>query len=170
MSLPLGEKTGLTDIHSNFFCAYLIYHVFLMHCLNDIAFIALVSICFIPKTSVKMEIFAPLYLVHDCNVLCLNRELPIFLPKNSRRDATVTKCHNVRNNVYFWHQIQTGGVDTADKISKYKCFKLFSSNVATIVCLYRKHLCSKHKMAINLKVYGMSYVTRQAKSGKSTRL
>ena len=24
-------------------------------------------------------------------------------------------------------------------------------------------------MAINLKVYGMSYVTRQAKSGKSTR-
>ena len=107
MSLPLGGKTGLTDIHSNFFCAYLIYHIFLMHCLNDITPIALVSICFIPKTSVKIEILAFLYLVHDCNDHCLYHKLPIFLLKNSTMDATVAKCQDVRNNVYFWHQIQT---------------------------------------------------------------
>ena len=49
MSLPLGGKTGLTNIQSNFFCAYLICHKFLTHCLNNITPIALVSVCFIPK-------------------------------------------------------------------------------------------------------------------------
>ena len=138
MSLPFGGKTGLTDISSNFFfCAYLIYQVFLMHSHNDITPIALVSICFIPKTSVKTEILAFLYLVHDCNDHCLYRKLPIFLLKNSTRDAAVTKCQNVRYNVYFWHQIQTGRVDAANKIRKYKCFELFSSNIVTIACLYR---------------------------------
>ena len=126
MSLPLGGKTGLTNIHSNIFCAYLICHMFLTHCLNDMTPIALISICFIQKTSVKTDIFAFLYLVNDCNGHCLYRKLPIFLLKNSTRDATVTKCQDVKNNVYFWHQIQTGGVDTANKISKYKCFELFS--------------------------------------------
>ena len=118
-----------------FFCAHLIYHIFLTHCLNGITPITLVSICLIPKTSVKIEILAFLYLVHDCYDHCLYRKLPIFLLKNSSRDATVTKCQDVSNSVHFWHQIKTGGVDTANKISKWKCFELFSSNVVTITCL-----------------------------------